>query len=710
MVRNVPVEIKKKFRQLAHHYGVQTSYYDVSGSLQEASSDALLSVLRSLGAPIESLADIPGAWRERKQTLWRRCLEPITVAWNGQPCSLKLRLPQDALSRPIVFRLTLETGEVHNWTAYPRDFPTLKTTQVEGIDYCVKEVILSQTMPWGYHILTLELPERIFKTIIITAPTKAYSGKSEEKLWGVFLPLYALHSQNSLGSGDYSDLEALYQWQAGLGGRVVATLPFLASFYDGPSAVPSPYSPAGKLFWNEFYLDLQKIPELKQCPKAYIHLETDEAEGIKALRSSFSVDYQNQMRIKRKVLEELAEYFFSDGESPRRLSYQNYITSHPEVEDYARFRAAVELQGRPWPEWPNPMRRGIIKPGDYHEKDKRYHLYAQWLSHEQIQKAGRSAKEQGGGFCFDLPLGVHRHGYDIWHNPELFSRNHSIGAPPDIVFTKGQNWGFPPLHPQRIRETGYRYVINYLRNIMQVSSILRIDHVMGLHHLYWIPEGMETKKGVYVRYCAEEFYALLSIESYKHKCLIAGENLGTVPIFVNKAMVRHNIHQLYVVHYELESQHPQILPKINENTLVSINTHDMPPFAAFWRGLDIDNRLRLGILSLAAAQQELQVRQRTKENLVRFLNQKDKLKEPVTEESVLKGCLSYLSESPSHIVLINLEDLWQETEPQNVPGTTVKMPNWRQKTRFSLEEIQKMPRIVEILKEINRLRKSAVKT
>jgi len=303
-------------------------------------------------------------------------------------------------------------------------------------------------------------------------------------------------------------------------------------------------------------------------------------------------------------------------------------------------------------------------------------------------------------------LGVHPDGYDVWREREIFMPDISAGAPPDAVFTKGQNWRFPPLHPEKIREQGYRYIIACLRHHLRCASILRIDHVMGLHRLFCIPKGLEAEHGVYVYYQAEELYAILALESHRHKAIIVGEDLGTVPSYVRPAMRRHDLHRMYVVHYELASDLRRGLPPVSSNSVASLNTHDMPPFAAFWQGLDIEERRRIGLLDKAGVKEEKNRLLSMKRALVTFLQDRDWLQGAENDiAAVLKACLSFLAASRARIVLINLEDLWLETHPQNIPSTRKEYPNWRRRTQYTFEQFCQLPQVVDTLLTVNELRK-----
>ncbi len=695
-------------RSLARMYGVQTAFYDAEGRRREASAEAMLRVLGALGAPVETSADVPGALRERRQELWARSVEPVAVAWDGESAGVELRLPAKPADGTVRCRLALERGEGQSWSREVEELPPADSAVVEGVRYLSRRLSLPDRLPPGYHRLTLEWGGRQFETLVISAPLRAYAPRERAARghWGVFLPLYALHSRRSWGAGDLTDLESLMGWIGELGGDVVATLPLLPAFLDEPLD-PSPYAPVSRLFWNEFYVDVTRAPELERCPSAQALMESPGLqEELEALRSLPLVDYRRQMDLKRRVLQELARCFFEER-SERYAAFARFVEANPGVEDYARFRAAIERQRVPWRAWPQPLRDGVLEAGDYDEAARRYHLYAQWLAHEQMDALFRRGRSEGMKLCLDLPLGVHPDGYDVWRERDVFALEVSAGAPPDAFFTKGQDWGFPPLQPERMRKQGYRYLIASLRHHLQHAGILRFDHVMGLHHLYWIPRGMEAHEGVYVRYPAEELYAVLSLESHRQGALIVGEDLGTVPRYVRSGMARHGIHRSYVVQFELAPGRAQPLGAVPAACVASLNTHDMPPFTAFWRGLDIGERLERGLLDDRGARGERKSRQGLKRALLAFLERNGAVAEPGHngERAALLGCLAYLSASRARAMVVGLEDLWLETRPQNVPGTSEGQPNWRRKARYALEGFQQRPEVTKILRQVDGLRR-----
>jgi 4-alpha-glucanotransferase len=609
--------IDKKIRpllELAKLHGIQTSYLDMRKQRRDADPEALLLVLRAMGSGVEKLADVGEALARRKEELRKRKVEPVMVAWGGKLGNRKF------------------------------DF--------------------------GYHTVEVKGQE----TFVISAPVKAFyrfgrTGSSQ--IWGIFAPIYALHSRRNPNAGDLTDFEHLMDLMSNLGGTVAATLPLLGAFLNKPYE-PSPYSPATRLFWNEFYIDLRRIPEFT-------------GTRLKPPRKTNLVDYRSVMAYKRRALENLAWKHFADAAPERLQAFGQFIRKNEGVDDYARFRAVTDRLEKGWSAWPARMRNGKITKGDYDENTKNYHLYVQWIIQEQLRALSEKAQARGQFLYLDLPLGLHPESYDVWRYREFFVPHMAGGAPPDPVFTKGQNWGFPPMNPEAMRLNRYQYFIDLLRNHFRFARLIRIDHVMGLHRLYWIPEGLTGDKGVYVEYPAEELYAILSLESHRYRAGIIGENLGTVPPAVNHALSRHTIRQMYVVQYEImgNPESPE-LRRVAPKNVASLNTHDMPPFEAFLAGMDIEDRLDLGLLDEKTAGRERKERAIMKRKLVSF-----------------RKAIEYLANSMADIVLVNMEDLWQETLPQNVPGTNHETrPNWRRRMRPSIEQIRKMAGVAEVLTDV----------
>lgn len=689
-------------RRLAQLWGVQMAYKDVQGQRRSAGRDSLLAALKALGAPLAGPSDIRDALRETQALLARRVLEPVTIAWQGGPApELQMRLPRRQASGVAHCRLRLEDGQERLWDL------RLEELGCAASQSCAEEAVtvrvpLPGGLPVGYHWLTVVVRGESHESLVLSAPRRAFDPGGRR--WGVFLPLYALRSEADWGVGDFGGLRTFAEWVRQAGGDLVALLPLLPSFLDEPLE-PSPYAPVSRLFWNELYVDVGAVPELAACAAArgLVASPAFEAE-VSALRDLPFVDYRRVMSVKRRVLEELARWFFASGHGPRRDAHEAFLARRPDVREYARFRAACETWRLPWRLWPERARRRCLEDADVDVASERYHLYVQWICHDQLMAAARNQRGGTARLLLDLPLGVHPDGYDTWRYDDAFARGVSAGAPPDTFFTRGQNWGFPPLHPHGIRRQGYRYWRAALRHHLSVAAALRIDHVMALHRLYWIPNGMDAREGVYVRYPSEEMYAVLCIESLRQRALIVGEDLGTVPRAVTRAMARHGVHRTYVLQYEAS---PQAVPDPPEPSVASLNTHDMAPFRAFWEGLDILDQEALALHTPGGASELRKKRASVRRALLARLRQGGWLATGSGEgREVTVACLRMLAGSKARTVLVNLEDLWGETAPQNVPGTRDERPNWRRRARHRVEDVARMEDVGSALGEVRRLREA----
>ena len=682
--------------ELARLHGVQTAYRDAWGHERVASPEALGGVLAALGAPLADASDAADALAERRRELEGRLAPPVVVAWEGREVYVPLRLPPG--TGAFAAQLDLESGD--RWLT-SIDGAALRPGDAPG------EVLLPvvESVPVGYHRLTVEIGGRQTKVEILAAPRRSFD-LPQRGLWGGFLPLYALRTKDSWGAGDFSDLDRLARWIAEYGGGLVATLPLLATFLDREPFEPSPYAPASRLFWNEIYVDPRRLPELAASPAARALVESEgfRAEAA-ALAALDAVDWRRTAALKRQVLSELAKstLSLSDG---RRAEFDRFLKGKPYVQEYAKFRAVGERHGASWQGWPAVERDGNLADADFLPETVRYHLYAQWAADQQLGDLSAAARGRGPGLYLDLPLGVHSSSFDVWRFPDLFARGSSAGAPPDALFQGGQDWGFPPIHPERQRERGYDYLVASLRHHLSHAGLLRIDHVMQLHRLYWVPNGLPATEGVYVTYPAEELYAVLSIESHRHAAALVGENLGTVPPEVYEAMERHNVLGLFVAQYELDPDGGELIRKPPGNAAASLNTHDMPPFRSYWLGNEIDDLKALGAIDeeVAARDRDRRERLRARLRTAVSVTRGGSVPEDQTFSQVSLALHEHLAASPAPIALLNLEDLWGETRPQNVPGTHVERPNWQRKARYSLEEMAALPEVQTTFRRMEELR------
>lgn len=699
-------------RRVARLFNVQTAHLDGLGRRVEPPAEAIFSVLRTLGASLDSMSDLAGAFRERRQLLWREVIDPVVVARGGTSPRIKLRLPSSLADSVPGYEIVLESGATLRGRCQ-EDAQTINdgakpvARNIEGCSYVTRRLTIPEIPPHGYHRLHLSICGLRLENYLFVAPLRAYSRPgAPANAWGIFCPLYALASAQSWGTGNFADLDSLLHFAAASGAAAVSTLPLLSAFLDEPFD-PSPYAPVSRFFWNELFLDVNRIPELHNCPAAKSALESSALQlELRELRGLRYVDYRRAMSLKRAVLQAMLHCLL-DEKSERRASFDKFVATHPLAQDYAAFRATTERTHKSWQFWQKASRDGVLRASDYDEEAKQYHLYAQWQCHEQMEALGAKTGADRPALYLDFPLGVSRDGYDVWREREAFALDASGGAPPDTFFVKGQNWGFPPLHPDGLQRQGLRYYIHCVRHHLRYARMLRIDHVMGLHRLYWVPAGFSPTEGVYVRYPAEAFYAVLNLESLRHKAEIIGENLGTVPLYVNDAMERHGLRGMHVSQFGIRTEPSDALDKPARRTVASLNTHDTATFAGFWSGADIDDRAELGLLTQPEKEEEHGHRAAQRHALVSYLRAGNRFDgDEITPEAVLRAWLGVLAQSEAEFLLVNLDDLWLEPLPQNVPGTWQERPNWKRKARFSLDEISGMPALINTLKMIDDIRKN----
>ena len=640
----------RQLRELARLYSIQLTYDDSEGKKRDASKESLLAALR---VRIPEGVALGEALEARKRAFWLRVVDPVTVVWGRRPIALDVRLPRALADSRSTWQVELEDGAIREGTV---DLSAMKLTASEG-EFAVRSVAIHERLPEGYHRLSLTAGNVTGETFVIASGVKAPDPK---RSWGAFLPLYAARSGDNWGAGDLSDMRGFREWITSLGGGVVATLPLLASFEEEPS----PYSPVSRLFWNEMYLDLQRLPEWTD--------DLRNAAVMAQLQRTERVDYEKVIAAKRRVLERMAARFRRDDDFFQFASRGAF--------GYAHFRAAKEER-----------------------ESADYHLYVQYRMAQQMREIADGARQGGVGLYLDFPLGVNPNGFDAWKYGRLFAKGATVGAPPDSFFTKGQNWGFPPFDPDAIRADRYDYFRACIRHHVSHAGILRLDHVMGLHRLFWIPEGGEAKDGVYVRYNEDELYAVVVLEARRHGCALVGEDLGTVPQYVPRMMKRHGLRRMYVVQYEMRPDGEEPAGSPPEESVAGVNTHDMPTFAGFWSGADIDDRVDQDLLGSKEAVAEREKRQQMRQALVRYLKAQGLLSEETEDaKAVLEAILRFLSSSPTEITLVNIEDLWLETQPQNVPGVPER--SWRQKFRRTLEEMKNDREIVRMLEAVHRER------
>jgi len=689
-------------RHLAALYGVQTQFTDAQAHRIVAKPESLLAALRGMGAPLDRASDAAAALRQREDETWSWHIEPVQLAWDGALESVNLRVPADDAPGIIEMEVALEGG---NSLCSRIDFLDASISQkanLRGRDYVAAELAVKMHLPSGYHTLTLRTKGRELRSMIIAAPVKAYAAP-EGKYWGFFLPLYALHSKRSWGIGDVTDLAALVEWSARKGANFVGTLPLLASFLERDPYVPSPYEPVSRLFWNEIFIDIDAlVTALAGSVSEDVEVPAVTAKAARDLNAREAVPYREVMALKRRALTEISRHG-DQGPAANEVA-KGSGAERPALADYSAFRAALETLGPRWREWPAPQRYGSLSEADYNPETARYYAFAQQAAQAQMTRLDGVAQKRGVRLYLDLPVGVHPDGYDPWRYQHLFVDKISVGAPPDQLAAEGQNWGFQPMNPEALRREGYSYVRDYLKGHLEAAGLLRIDHAIGLHRLFWIPDGGTSRDGVFVRQPSEELYAILSLESHRAESVLVGENLGLVPPEVNRGLARHGIGDMYVQTFALTGDEQQPLRAPNRESIASFGTHDLAPFASFWTDDDLAQRQRIGLMSEDVAEAMKATRAEGKRALWRHLKSRGLTGEGTTQDAY-SGTTRLLAESEARWATLSLEDTWGETRPQNVPGTIdAQHANWTRRAKYAIEEFDSVSDITNVSGVMRRVR------
>jgi 4-alpha-glucanotransferase len=366
---------------------------------------------------------------------------------------------------------------------------------------------------------------------------------------------------------------------------------------------------------------------------------------------------------------------------------------------YARFRGAQVRLGRNWRDWPPNARAGTFSPDQVDAGEERFHLVAQALARRQLHDLRQRLEGDKFRLGLDLAVGVHPDGYDPWSRQSLFADGMSVGAPPDQGFPSGQDWGFSPVLPGASRREGHEYLRASIAHQAGLAGVLRVDHIMAWTRLYWIPHGFGLHDGTYVSYPAEELFAVLSLESNRHRCEVVGENLGTVPREIFEALPRHRIWGMYLAMFQA-SDGPDIAPPTARD-MALVGSHDTPTFAGWLKGNDIADRMRYGLLAEPGVPAVAGERRRATEWLAAHLG--STVEDP---RGFLIALLEWLGRSNSPLVVPWLEDLWLEEEAVNLPGTPSSVrPNWQRPMRRLLDEVFTDPDVDQLLRRLDRARR-----
>ncbi len=719
--------------RLADLVGIEPFFYDIWGNRFNVSRQTKTAIITALGLACGSDAEIIDSLCLVVQANWQQPLPPVVVLGENDQAHVPVVLFAKDLVRPLNWSLVQEDGILHEGIVQTDQLVIIETTAINGTKLLRCRLPLPSNLPCGYHTLTVNTGSQSGKLSLIIAPDHclrpqdvAPGGKS----WGLSVQLYGLRSASNWGMGDFGDLGKFAEYAAGLGAGMVGLNPIHALYHADPNH-HSPYSPSHRAFLNILYIDVVAVPDLAECPEA-----RDLIGGPKFLtalaraREAELVDYPAVADLKRPVMELLFASFnkrhLTDGTSERAREFRMFQTEGgEELAKFALFEALHEhfYGGDPslwnWQDWPKPYRdpanAEVAAFAESHAGRVTFFQFLQWLADIQLAEAASRGRTAGlrFGFYRDLAVAVNPGGAAAWANQSVIVTAVGVGAPPDHFNLHGQSWGLAPMSPIGLREAAYRPLISVLRANMRHAGVLRIDHVMALQHLYWIPPGGGI--GAYVSYPLTDLVRLVALESHRASCVVIGEDLGTVPDGFRPAMQRAGILSCRVFYFERgdggEFLPPEAYP---DGALICATTHDLATLKGFWQGVDLEWRIKLGLYPTPEMREdEVRSREHDRWRLLNALEHAGVLPDRLRHRNGLPGfddelalaIYCFLAKARSRILMVQIEDAILEAEQPNLPGTVDQHPNWCRRLPMALDQIARLKpikRLAEAIKATGR--------
>ncbi|OJZ74224.1 4-alpha-glucanotransferase [Mycobacterium paraffinicum] len=683
-------ELAPSLVELARRYGIATEYQDWTGRRVLVSETTLVAVLAALGVAAGTEQERNVALTAKLRSHWARRLPSTIVGRTGEQVRFWVHVTH---GDPAEVWLQLEDGTVRGGIQQVDNFTP--PFDLDGRWVGEASFVLPSDLPLGYHRVHLRSGDGETSTALIMTPD--WLGLPERlgarRGWGLAAQLYSVRSSQSWGVGDLTDLTDLAVWSASRhGADYLLVNPLHAAAPTAPME-PSPYLPTSRRFVNPIYLDVEAIPEFAELPKRsrVRRLRSDVQQRAARLDA---IDRDSAWAAKRAALELLHQVPRSAG---RELSYAAFRAREgTPLDDFATWCALAERYGSDWHSWPkklqHPEAAGVAAFVEKHSETVDFHRWLQWQLDEQLALAQSRAVRAGMalGVMHDLAVGVHPNGADAWALQDVLALGVTAGAPPDEFNQLGQDWSQPPWRPDRLDAEEYRPFRALIRAVLRHAGGVRIDHIIGLFRLWWIPVGAPPTQGTYVRYDHEAMIGIVALEAHRAGALVVGEDLGTVEPWVRDYLLLRGLLGTSILWFELDRDDPSAggaplrAERWREYCLSSVTTHDLPPTAGYLAGDHVRLRESLGLLTrpaedeLAADRAELAA-WLAELRRVGLLDDADDAAaaDDDDDESIILALYRYLGRTPSRLVGVALTDAVGDRRTQNQPGTTDEYPNWR---------------------------------
>jgi len=659
---------------LYYHLGVSGEYLDYRGQARQISASVREYTLSVMGVAADD-----GARRDMQYQLdiapWLYPLSTFTVVRDD---TLPFRLPAEHGYQHVACRVALESGsEVRT-----QDFAITSLTisgnyQYQGVTYVQYQLPLAG-LAIGYHRLWLILDDqRTYLGDVAVCPDRCYVGEQNARRLGLNLQLYTLRCTENLGVGDFADLRALIKQLAPLGVDLIGLNPLAALAWQDEHS-KSPYAPSDRRFLNPLYIDVAGACDALGIDKPADALVSDFDLRARELRETPSIEWREVAKFKYAVLAALYQEFVAQDSA--WLDHWRDFMDHNGA--LLRSFCDFEVQHNPF--------------GGVCREDAEFHGFLQWLATQQLEACQGFATEQGMsvGLMTDLPVASVGSGHEVATNPDLFVQNADIGAPPDPFSDTGQNWGMPPLNPSGLRARHYDHFISLLRSAMRGAGALRLDHAMWLQRVWWCVQTEQGPSGLYVYQNIDEMLALLALESQRNQCQIIAEDLGVVPDDFRVLMHQYGMLGNALFYFATDVS-DRFLPaqKQRDDAVLMVTNHDVPPLRTWWQGLDIEQRLRYGLVDKASAESQRRIRTAQKQDLIEQLQHHGvwpDLEVPEScGEALCQAVYRFCAKGVSPWVVLQLDDLLGAETPVNIPGTFLEYDNWSRKLpELDLSDVQ----------------------
>lgn len=665
-------------QQLADAHGVETSFQGWDGLPHSVSEGTLIKVLAALGVEARTDEQIRAALAEAELAPWRRMLPPAVVIQEGEPAQVPVHAPDGT---DVSLAVTLEDGSGTRDAV--RQKARLAAVNVDGVPTARTIFALPQDLPLGWHTLHAEAGSATATATVVVTPRRlGTAGQLEERRgWGLATQLYSVRSRRSWGIGDFSDLADLAAISGARGADYVLVNPLHAA-EPVPPVQPSPYSPSTRRFFNPLYIRIEDIPELA-------YLKPRRRAAVEKLREEVAALNRDGERLDRDAVYaaklQALEMLYHARRSPARQSaFEAFCRESGQgLEDFALWSAIREDIPADDPRWNDPgfalgSREAEALRGKLADRIG-FHRWLQWICDEQLENAQREALRGGMrlGVVHDLAVGVDHSSADAWTLRSVLAAGISVGCPPDMYNQQGQDWGQPPWHPARLAEAGYLPFRNMLTTVLRHAGGIRVDHILGLFRLWWIPAGNAPGDGAYVRYDHEALIGILALEAHRAGAVVIGEDLGTFEPWVRDYLAARGILGTSILWFEYDGESPLAPEKYRTQALASVNTHDLPPTAGYLAGDHVGLRSRLGLLERSEAEERAE-HEASLEKMFALLRERGYLAGEASEERTIEALHLLLSQTPSALLGVALVDAVGERRVQNQPGTTGEVyPNWQ---------------------------------